>query len=184
MSVQACNVIEWKGPPDPGNEDPPAGQDQGASESKALGKCEPTSTPPGPETQAPVCEFCGEAFERRAGGGSRQRFCSTRCRQDHHNGKTPDDSGSSTSPTPVPPPHAPPPADDWSDTKEHGFCWTDDDTVIRKQSAIAVYINPYNEVIIRQHDWPDDDSFILVKPEYLPLLIRRLQQIMEMANDR
>jgi hypothetical protein len=178
--MRTVNVTELGGPPDPENEDPLAGQDQRASDD--LSKIEATNTPAGSETQAPACEFCGRSFERRRGGGSKQRFCGTKCRQDSHAGKVPGtDTGThsaSSAPVSAPNPY-PQPSGHWSDTKGHQFCWTDDDTVIREQSETAVYINPYNEVIIRQRPYPDDDVFVLIKREYLPLLIRRLQRIME-----
>jgi hypothetical protein len=50
---------------------------------------EAKDTPADLKEQAPSCEFCGRSFERRRGGGSRQRFCSTKCRQNAHAGKVP-----------------------------------------------------------------------------------------------
>ena len=72
-----------------------------------------------------------------------------------------------------------PDADD--DDDDADFCWSDEETLIRTQPATAVYINPYDEVVIRQQDYhgpcADDDKIILIDRKYLPRLIRRLQEI-------
>ncbi len=41
----------------------------------------------------------------------------------------------------------------------------EDDIVVPQQNQIAVYTNSRNEVVIRQHGWPDDDTIILVARE-------------------
>jgi hypothetical protein len=56
--------------------------------------------------------------------------------------------------------------------------WVDDDVVIQPQGETAVYRNHRNATCIRQRDPFDgnDDNVVVVLPEHLPALIRRLQQ--------
>jgi hypothetical protein len=57
--------------------------------------------------------------------------------------------------------------------------WHDNEhVVIQGQSAIALYLNPRDVVVIRQErDWCDeDDPFICVRPENLPRLIDKLRK--------
>ena len=61
------------------------------------------------------------------------------------------------------------PARDWN---EDGV--GDDDIAVAQQNQIAVYTNPRGDVVIRQRDWPDDDTIILVAPEYAERLARDL----------
>ena len=45
------------------------------------------------------------------------------------------------------------------------FDWRDDDSIIlRQQPETAAYLNANNGLVIRQRNWPDDDSFIVIAP--------------------
>lgn len=46
---------------------------------------------------------------------------------------------------------------------DRDFDWHDPEVVaVAEQHAIAVYLNDRGEIVLRQHDWPDDDGVILV----------------------
>ena len=48
--------------------------------------------------------------------------------------------------------------------------------VVPCQPMTAVYENPYGAIVIRQEaPYPDDDPYILIRPEYVSVLIARLQ---------
>jgi hypothetical protein len=168
-SAQAHNDIELTGPADPENEEPVVGQDHGASKVTDLreGKIEATNTPVGPDAQAQSCEFCGRSFERRKGGGSKQRFCGTKCRQDFHAGKVPGtDQVSGGVPTiGTEQPDRDPDGDD--DDYSNEFNWnTDDSVVLPYQQAVAIYFNHNNELVIRQEKaWNEEDDHIIIISE-------------------
>lgn len=52
------------------------------------------------------------------------------------------------------------------------FSWTDDKDaiVLHEQPATAVYINGDSFIVIRQNNWPDDDSYIVIDPQNAALL--------------
>jgi hypothetical protein len=56
-------------------------------------------------------------------------------------------------------------------TDESDFKWTDKNTVVRAQLAIAVYTNQYGEVVIRQADYTGDDSFIAIARANIPAVV-------------
>jgi hypothetical protein len=47
-----------------------------------------------------------------------------------------------------------------------------DDIAIEEQLRIAVYCNPRGHVVIRQQDWPEDDSMVVVAPQNALALAR------------
>lgn len=58
------------------------------------------------------------------------------------------------------------------------FEWSDDEVVIPPQGETAVYRNHRDATCIRQRDpfSGDDDMVVVVLPEHLPALIRKLQE--------
>src|SRR5690349_4819291 len=54
------------------------------------------------------------------------------------------------------------------------FEWTDDVVAVGEQLQIGVYTNPSGNVVIRQRDWPEDDVWIVIRPENVPALVRAL----------
>lgn len=53
--------------------------------------------------------------------------------------------------------------------------WANDSPVcVREQPAIAIYCNDHGEIVIRQHDYPDDDVYILVGRQNVPAVIKAL----------
>jgi hypothetical protein len=61
--------------------------------------------------------------------------------------------------------------------EEFSFHDNPDLIVIRSQSAVAAYRNPDGDVVIRQESWPDDDTWIIIKPENVPALIAALADL-------
>jgi hypothetical protein len=61
------------------------------------------------------------------------------------------------------------------------FNWYDDSTredrIIPEQLETAIYLNPNGAVVIRQQAEHGNDPFIVIQPEYVPMLIARLQQL-------
>lgn len=64
--------------------------------------------------------------------------------------------------------------DDKSTGSEFDWRRDADDVVIREQLAIAVYENPAGDLVIRQADWPDDDSIIIVAKSNAAALARAI----------
>jgi hypothetical protein len=46
-----------------------------------------------------------------------------------------------------------------------GFDWNDEDTVLQEQPRTAVFLNAGDGVVIRQQNWPDDDSSVVIQPQ-------------------
>jgi hypothetical protein len=71
------------------------------------------------------------------------------------------------------------PMDDSDEDDSDEFRWDHEDIVVPCQPPIAIYRNPSGGIVIRQDQtaFYDDDHWIVVLPENLPRLIRRLQEI-------
>lgn len=55
----------------------------------------------------------------------------------------------------------------------------DPDIVIHCQPTTSVYRNPFDGIVIRQQgDYPDEDPYVVIRPENLPALIARLQRFL------
>jgi hypothetical protein len=52
-----------------------------------------------------------------------------------------------------------------------------EDLVVKHQPAIAIYLNPWNAVVIRQRDDMGGDSFVFVCEEHLQAVISKLSEI-------
>ena len=64
------------------------------------------------------------------------------------------------------------------------FAWKDvaEDTIVQSTGAIAVYLNPHNDIVIRQRStdpYRDEDYWITVPPAIIPKLIKRLQLVLD-----
>jgi hypothetical protein len=53
-----------------------------------------------------------------------------------------------------------------------------EDLVVRHQPAIAIYLNPWNAVVIRQRDDMGGDSFVFVCEEHLQAVISKLSEML------
>jgi hypothetical protein len=110
-----------------------------------------------------LCEQCGKLFEPRAGirrqaskvllDGLSAAFNS------QHSQRSPTCSASAQMPAVIPQPKQEnAPADSSED-----FDWSNDSSIIlREQAATAVYFDKEGSLVIRQHRWPDDDTFIYI----------------------
>ena len=141
---------------------------------------------PGSEnSQHTICERCCRTFEPRKGsGGKPQRYCSPECRKGTlPNAPTSEIPNVQRTRNPTPKAAKEVGRDvgngvgDEGDSEE--FRWNDEDIVVPCQSPIAIYRNPSGGIVIRQDQtaFYDDDHWIVVLPENLPRLIRRLQEI-------
>jgi hypothetical protein len=71
-----------------------------------------------------------------------------------------------------------------SDDDEFDWAPNNPETVITEQPAVAVYVNPHNQVVIRSNyrgvcdccGQEPGDPFIFISRQNLPALVRRLQQ--------
>jgi hypothetical protein len=52
-----------------------------------------------------------------------------------------------------------------------------EDLVVKHQPAIAIYLNPWNAVVIRQRGDMEGDSFVFVCEEHLQAVISKLSEI-------
>ena len=50
--------------------------------------------------------------------------------------------------------------------EDHGFDWGADagDVIVREQPAIACYVNPAGDIVLRQRGYPEDDAWIWFAP--------------------
>ncbi len=46
-----------------------------------------------------------------------------------------------------------------------GFHWDDEDVVLQEQPRTAVFLNEDGAVVVRQQNWPEDDSTVLIQPQ-------------------
>ena len=46
-----------------------------------------------------------------------------------------------------------------------GFHWDDEDVVLQEQPRTAVFLNEDQAVVVRQQNWPEDDSTVLIQPQ-------------------
>ena len=86
----------------------------------------------------PRCEHCGQRFEPRNGGGSKQRFCSSDCRKRAHAGLEP--PVHSVIPSVAPSVNCAA-SDAASDADDDEFNWGAEDVVIVGQAPTAVFRN-------------------------------------------
>jgi hypothetical protein len=145
-------------------------ENHGAQENDQLGGLiENANTPAGQNIQVRICERCGNTFQPRKGsGGKPQRFCSPECRK----GMVPDAK-----------PNAEPVLNVGEDVgknigKDVGSDVGDDDDeniVVPEQLKIEVYFNRFGDIVIMQED--SHGPYVRVRPENLPFLIGRLQEI-------
>jgi hypothetical protein len=64
------------------------------------------------------------------------------------------------------------------------FDWLETENVtVRTQMAIAVYLNPHGELVIRQEGQfhPDEDVWVVIAPDNVPAVIEAMQQAMGMT---
>lgn len=73
-----------------------------------------------------------------------------------------------------------PKASPWKPEKEPEFDPFDkdgEDLVVKHQPAIAIYLNPWNAVVIRQRDDLAGDSLVFICEEHLAAVISKLSEI-------
>lgn len=66
---------------------------------------------------------------------------------------------------------------------EERYDWTSENpsVVIQRQEAVAVYLNPDNDIVIRrQADWPDedDDAFVVIPRAAARRFIEALKRLL------
>jgi hypothetical protein len=137
------------------------------------------------EDTAPKCENCGSAFARRKGSGGK-RFCSAECRQAFHASEKPNVSQCGQRATLETPPDAIQPAKLETATAATApddsgeFDWSSSTAIVlREQPATAVYLNPADDVVIRQlAAWDrEEDSFVYVRPEHAVKLCKQILKV-------
>jgi len=66
--------------------------------------------------------------------------------------------------------------------REPSFQWNADneDLVVPEQRAIAVYVNGWDQIVMRaERAWDDEaDTFLCISRENIPVIIERLQAIL------
>jgi hypothetical protein len=153
------------------------------------------------------CEHCSHPFTPRTSGGKAQRFCSTECRKAFHNAER---TTSQANDETVPDENSAKPREPSREQpevlvgiglgaasravvsfpkpveREH-FDWGvgNPDIVVVSQPATAIYLNPWDQIVIRQEAETgddDDDHFVRFTRENLPALIARLQAIAKVSS--
>jgi hypothetical protein len=73
-------------------------------------------------------------------------------------------------------------------TASRDFDWNDDDSnvVVPEQAAIAVYLNPRGNVVIRQAGQyrPDEDSFVIVAPDHAAAVADAILRVAGLHRDQ
>jgi hypothetical protein len=157
----------WEPPPDPESRSPATWEDHGAQEKDRLASAiECANTPNSQNIQPRICERCGNTFEpRKNSGGKPQRFCSPQCRK-------------SIVPNAKPNAESAPSVGEVVGKdlgKDVGQDIGDEDIVVPEQLKIEVYFKRLGDVVIMQE--ASHGPYVRVRPENLPFLIRRLQEI-------
>jgi len=57
-------------------------------------------------------------------------------------------------------------------------CGTNSDLLIPCEPTTEVYWNDFDQVVIRQLNWPDEDCWVVLNHDSIPALIARLQQML------
>jgi len=58
------------------------------------------------------------------------------------------------------------------------FDWSNSGAiVVREQRELAIYINPFNQLVIRSYCYPDQDAAIAFELAHLPKIVARLQEL-------
>jgi hypothetical protein len=125
------------------------------------------------------CEQCGQPLKsRKHGGGSPQRFCSQECRTAWHSAQR--NPACTLESAIVDPPPKKPQTDSPAATPEasEDFDWSNTNSVVlEQQPRTAVYWNPVGQLVIRQYDWPDEDSCIVISKTSLDEFLDKLTEI-------
>jgi hypothetical protein len=139
-----------------------------------------------PSAAARACDHCGDTFAPRTkSGGKPQRFCSPECRASYHDSQRPQ-----RGPT-CEPPNALPAITGQSTPQtaqagspegdgEEDFRWGSESTIIPEQQAVAVYLNPNDDLVIRQERaWDQaEDSFVFVCRENIDAFVDKLTDLL------
>lgn len=152
-----------------------------------------------------ICDHCGNDFEPRKGnGGKPQRFCKPECKAAFHIERlrsqrsptyndlnvgdvaqletelaTPQRADTEGAEHSAPVQDRTPVDQSTPSPQVEDFDWTHDGSVVlREQYATAIYFNKADELVIRQHRWPDEDQFIFVGPECQQAFIDKLTDAM------
>lgn len=120
-------------------------------------------------SEAATCQHCGETFKPREGsGGSKQKFCSPVCRTAFRT-KPEVPSVSQRVPACAVVPDA---------GNNEDFDWSNDSSVVlHEQPETAIYFNKYGTLVIRQREWPDQDSFVYIAETNIGDFLDRLTDI-------
>lgn len=55
------------------------------------------------------------------------------------------------------------------------FDWDDVDVIVPEQGAIAVFKNPFGNIVVRgRAQYPDEDKWIVFLPQYAEVIVRRI----------
>lgn len=65
----------------------------------------------------------------------------------------------------------------------NNFEWNDEVTIIKEQSAIAVYLNPSKDIVIRSCGMYLDECFIIIQARDIDTLCNALQNAKQTALD-
>lgn len=63
------------------------------------------------------------------------------------------------------------------------FDWGTKSVVVREVMAIAVYENTDGDIVVRQHDWPDEDSVVIIPKRDAKAVIDAIQAFLERPKD-
>ncbi len=54
------------------------------------------------------------------------------------------------------------------------FNWSSEDIAVPEQRAVATYLNPAGDLVIRQEGYPDEDCWIVVQREKVRSLVKAI----------
>jgi hypothetical protein len=73
-------------------------------------------------------------------------------------------------------------------SNDGNFKWEPEnaDVLLPAQQALAVYINPWGQIVMRQEAYwnEDDDSYVIIGTQHVPALIKKLQELISVVGPK
>lgn len=61
------------------------------------------------------------------------------------------------------------------------FDWDDVDIIVPEQGAIAVFKNPFGNIVVRERaQYPEEDKWIVFLPQYAEVIVRRIIEVADL----
>jgi hypothetical protein len=161
------------GPP-PESRSPAVEKDDGApkEDDRLGGTIDRNNNQATPEKQECICSNCGSVFTPRKRS---QKYCTPKCRLKAFRGSEAESVSSCVSPAPCVSSKLP--CVPKNETQDFDWSEADDCIVLHHQPKTAIYRNPDNSIVIRQYNWPDEDSFVVITESNIDGFLDKLTEV-------